>query len=92
MLSSSVSICGVYLGPLKCLSSFPQLRDSTVADNCALSMSGRPNQSHYQALAFFAIVPTAPIKMGITATFVALYQASLICYIMMMMIIIIIKR
>lgn len=90
MFRHALQVCGVYLGPLNCLGSFPQLRDSTVADNCALSMSGRPNQSHYQALAFFATVPRAPIKMGITATFVALYQAHLICYMMMMMMIIII--
>lgn len=44
--------------------------------------------SHYQALlASFAIVPRAPNTMGITATFVALYQAYLICYMMMMMMI-----
>ena len=58
MFRDSLQFWCFYLGPLSCLSSFPQLRDTTLADNCVLSkMSGRPNQSHYQALAFFAIVP-----------------------------------
>ena len=91
MFRDSLQFCGVCLGLLSCLSSFPQLRDTTLTDNCAHSkMSGKPNQSHYQALAFFAKVPRTPITMGITATFVALYQAYLICYMMMMMMIIIV--
>ena len=49
-----------------------------------------PEDEICENLAFFAIVPRAPIKMGITATFVALYQAYLICYTMMMMMMIII--
>ena len=44
-----------------------------MADNCALpKISGRLNLL-YQAFAFTEIVPSAPNKMGITVTLVALW-------------------